>query len=105
VKGLCPRLDTKYKEIGENENPPSEHVMQMFSYSSSTKAKKCVLIYADTKSIEGNKYSLMGDISLHILHFNLTCQSKKELDLNCSNFVNQIMNIYRRVEPSNKNIC
>jgi 5-methylcytosine-specific restriction enzyme subunit McrC len=85
--------DTKYKEIDADDHPPSEHIMQMYSYSGSTKSKKCVLIYAGTNDVEKKEYPLIEGITLSVLHFNLACGSKQEFDLNCSNFTNQIRQI------------
>jgi 5-methylcytosine-specific restriction enzyme subunit McrC len=87
--------DTKYKEINADDNPLSGHTMQMYSYSSITKAKKCILIYAGTSDTEKKEYPLIGGITLYIIHFNLACGSKREFDTNCSNFTNQIRKIIK----------
>jgi 5-methylcytosine-specific restriction enzyme subunit McrC len=82
--------DTKYKEIGVDAHPPSQHIMQMYSYSSITEAKKCILVYAGVMNVDKRAYPLFGGITLYTLHFNLVCGSKQEFDLNCSNFTDQI---------------
>jgi len=84
-------LDTKYKEIG-NSYPPSEHSVQVHSYSVS-RTNKCVLIYASTKSIGKMEYPLTGGINLFTLHFNLVSSSKEEFDQNCCNFIKEVISI------------
>jgi len=82
--------DTKYKEIDADDNPLSGHAMHMYSYSSITKAKKCMLIYAGINDIEKKEYPLIEGITLYILQFNLACGSKQEFDMSCSKFTKGI---------------
>jgi hypothetical protein len=48
--------DKRYKEIDVDDHPPSEHTMQMHSYSSITEAKKCILIYTASKNLDKRDY-------------------------------------------------